>query len=41
MSRHLLEKNASTIADVLSFKANGYFYSEAETTDANAPVFVR
>jgi cytoplasmic iron level regulating protein YaaA (DUF328/UPF0246 family) len=41
MSRHLLEKNASTIADVLAFKANGYLYSEAETTDANAPVFVR
>tara|TARA_E500000178_G_scaffold321574_1_gene345579 strand:+ start:402 stop:1163 length:762 start_codon:yes stop_codon:yes gene_type:complete len=41
MARHLLEADAATTADVLAFAADGYAYSEAETTDATAPVFVR
>ncbi len=41
MTRYLLEANAATISDVLAFEADGYAYSEAETTDATAPVFVR
>jgi cytoplasmic iron level regulating protein YaaA (DUF328/UPF0246 family) len=41
MTRQLLEKNASTIADVLAFEADGYAYSESETKDPTAPVFVR
>jgi cytoplasmic iron level regulating protein YaaA (DUF328/UPF0246 family) len=41
MTRQLLEKNASTIADVLAFEADGYAYSKSETKDPTAPVFVR
>jgi cytoplasmic iron level regulating protein YaaA (DUF328/UPF0246 family) len=41
MTRQLLEKNATTIADVLAFEADGYAYSESETEDPTAPVFVR
>lgn len=41
MTRYLLELDAATTADVLAFEADGYAYSEAETTDATAPVFVR
>jgi cytoplasmic iron level regulating protein YaaA (DUF328/UPF0246 family) len=41
MTRQLLEKNATTIADVLAFEADGYAYSESETVDPTAPVFVR
>lgn len=41
MTRHLIEANAATVSDVLAFAADGYAYSEAETTDATVPVFVR
>ncbi|MBL19212.1 MAG: hypothetical protein CMC82_05220 [Flavobacteriaceae bacterium] len=41
MTRYLLEANAATISDVLAFEGDGYAYSEAKTTDATAPVFVR
>ena len=41
MTRYLLETNASSETDLLAFEADGYTYSEAETKDATAPVFVR
>ena len=41
MARQLIEANAATVSDVLAFAADGYAYSEAETTDTIAPVFVR
>ena len=41
MGRHLLETNAQSTDDVLSFTADGYAFSESETTDLNQPVFVR
>ena len=41
MTRHLLKTNAQSTDDVLAFAADGYAFSEAETTDATQPVFVR
>jgi cytoplasmic iron level regulating protein YaaA (DUF328/UPF0246 family) len=41
MTRYLLETSASSEIDLLAFEADGYAYSEAETNDANSPVFVR
>lgn len=41
MTRYLLETNASSETDLLAFEADGYAYSEAETSDATLPVFVR
>ena len=41
MTRHLIEANAATVSDVFAFAADGYAYSEAETTEATAPVVVR
>lgn len=41
MTRHLLETNAQTSEEVLAFSGDGYSFSEAETTSAAQPVFVR
>ena len=41
MSRFLIEKNASSIDDILMFSMDGYVYSEVETKDKNSPVFIR
>jgi cytoplasmic iron level regulating protein YaaA (DUF328/UPF0246 family) len=41
MARHLIDRNASTLEDVLSFTSGGYAYNEAETTDRLSPVFIR
>jgi len=41
MARNLIETKAKTIDDILTFSSDGYAFSEAETTDANQPVFVR
>jgi cytoplasmic iron level regulating protein YaaA (DUF328/UPF0246 family) len=41
MARFLIDTNARTAEDVLSFDLDGYRYSEEHTTDPAAPVFVR
>ena len=41
MARHLIDTQASATEDVLAFSVDGYAFSEAETTDAIAHVFVR
>ena len=41
MARHLIENNASTLEDVLSFSSGGYAFNESETKDPLNPVFVR
>lgn len=41
MARHLIDTQATTTEDVLAFAADGYAFSETETVDATAPVFVR
>ncbi|MDA0780322.1 MAG: peroxide stress protein YaaA [Bacteroidetes bacterium] len=41
MTRYLIETNAQTTEDVLAFTAEGYAFSETETTDTSQPVFVR
>ncbi|MBT6161280.1 peroxide stress protein YaaA [Flavobacteriaceae bacterium] len=41
MVRHLIETAQPNRATILSFNADGYRYSEAETVDAKAPVFIR
>lgn len=41
MSRYLLDTNAQQLEQVLAFQADGYAYSESETSDATQPVFVR
>ena len=41
MVRHLIDTQATTTEDVLAFAADGYAFSETETVDATAPVFVR
>ena len=41
MSRFLLDTNANQLEDVLAFSADGYAYSESETTETTQPVFVR
>jgi cytoplasmic iron level regulating protein YaaA (DUF328/UPF0246 family) len=41
MTRHLIETNAQSVDDILAFSSDGYAFSEAETTNANQPVFVR
>ena len=41
MARHLLELDAANTSDVLAFTGDGYAFSEAETREATAPVFVR
>jgi len=41
MARHLIENNASTLEDILSFSSEGYAFNESETRDPLNPVFVR
>jgi len=41
MTRYLLETNAKTTEEVLSFSSDGYAFSASETTDPTQPVFVR
>lgn len=41
MSRFLLDTNANQLEDILAFSADGYAYSESETTETTQPVFVR
>ena len=41
MSRHLIEKNAKNMEDILGFSEEGYAYSEEYSKDELHPVFVR
>ena len=41
MARHLIEKNATTLEDILTFQKDGYRYSDEETNNELNPVFVR
>ena len=41
MVRHLIDREASTLEDVLEFNSDGYAYSESETLDKMSPVFIR
>jgi len=41
MTRYLLETNAKTTEEVLSFSSDGYAFSASETADPTQPVFVR
>ena len=41
MVRYLVNRDASSIDNILSFTASGYAFSESETQDSINPVFVR
>ena len=41
MARHLIEKKATSINEILSFNKEGYQYSEKETNSEFSPVFIR
>ncbi len=41
MARHLIETQATTYNDILSFNKEDYQYSNRETTSESSPVFIR
>jgi cytoplasmic iron level regulating protein YaaA (DUF328/UPF0246 family) len=41
MARHLIDQQANTLEEILSFNKEGYAFSASETEDPMSPVFVR
>ena len=41
MARHLIDQQANTLEEILSFNKEGYAFSASETKDPMSPVFVR
>ena len=41
MARHLIETQATSYSDILSFNKERYQYSDRETTSESSPVFIR
>ena len=41
MARHLINKNASNLEEILSFSQDGYQYSDKDSSNEMRPVFIR